>query len=615
MEITLLTITAAVFSVVRCFPIPGSNLGEGIIKFAVDAITEGTIGELMEELIEGLAKMANGISDRQKKKKVVLQAVSEIMCLFNSLSDSEKAELMSALDNAAQKDKSISSNYKKYQKAMEKANNPTELVKSLSALVEDVIGAMEKEVDASFECKNVDELAKSYFKAEYLPDSATKMTKIVSDCVYKIKYINLADRDRDVVKLIQVMMSENKAELIGQMNGYLSLILQQNSQIKASVDEKEVASEKWSPRAQLKKLEKTNPFIWIELKCPRCGAGGDCVERYSDLLLCKTCGAKSSIYDNKSEEVRAIIGEMNANLFDGIKAALGEVEDRLRGELGKLGDIESSVDDLNSKISKMARQMLVSETKVVEAIAYAAEDSKSREKEINAAVSHLIRTIKKEREERGSLSDALDEMERKLDERDRRVISHLEEQTKMLRKLVDSQAYKNVDSPVAPHSPVAATPIEAAKRTCPICGRDSSSWDGDRHTTCGMTASEADGLLPLILTEDRIGLWIALQDGECSTDYPSAARLMLDRSVRDSTNKVVSPDGVRSETLRRLDTLLIDSSNEIKLSTLFLMRLAKSYCFKNCKRIILSPRITYTDERTKRSGWSYDSAEGLLKKG
>ena len=606
MEITLLGIVYGVLVTLgnKFFP-------EGVKgHFTVFGAAEEAVGELLEELIEFLLKAPKRISDRDKKKKLVLKAVGGVIEKVKALSNSERMELIELLNEAYRNDVSFKNTYEKCINALKRLKNPKKCIAEFEKVVEAVIKPVEKDVSEGLKYKSGTELAENYFKRKNLPVALIDIMNVISDCVYEIKYVKIANNDRDVVKLIQLMLKENNASLIDGLQSYFSLILQQNARLNATRGGVEATEGEWRPALEIAKLEKSDPFTWVELKCPKCGAGGDCVERYSELIVCKACGGKYSIFDDPSEEIRDILGEMNANLSAELKAALGKVEERLGAEIKKLdGSISVSLSDLDVKIRKMSRQVLLSNAEMLESIAYAADDLSDRNKAIEAAVRGLVSDLRSARNERSSLAEALDDMERKLDERDVLMLTKFEEQKALLEEILNKISKGDFISPrvFAP-----AAPAPAEMRYCPVCRRNSRLWEGDRHTPCSLTESERGKVLHLkIVDREDSYIWIE-RINNAEIKYPHIASMTVECDFNNLSQNLLAAD-VELRLLRGLSILVIDSPSRVKVSSRAIESLITHSYFDGCSSIILTKRIEVCNE-VNISGWEYNADEGLLEK-
>lgn len=591
MEVTLLGLAFSVLFTLGKRAFPEGN----ILKFAADSAAESAAGEILEEAIEAVTKK---VSNRNKKKKIIaamLQKLKEINFSNEDIEEFAKLASSTYIKNESLKYKS--DEYVKALKSITTQKDQKKRIKEFEKILDAVVTSVQNGISKNLRFMDSKELAEDYFKREDLPDSVIEVVKAVSDCIYEIKYVTLADDERDIVKLVQQVIKENNASLLEGLSGYFSLILQQNAQLNAMRKDASIQSGEWKPAEEIKKLEKSNPLVWVELKCPKCAAGGDCIERYSDYIICKKCGGKYSIYNDPLGTAEDVLGEMNANLRVEIKSALDKVNEELHSSLTELGgDVTESIDALDAKIAKMSSQILLSDSKIIEALNFAAKDSEIRDAAIKDAVKRASSEILAEmKNNQRSLDDAISA---RLDAHDALMIEKMDEIKELVKEGLRLFTHGNNLIPMAG--------VSSSKRYCSICGRDSLKWDNDRHCSCGLTEGEKDRVLRLEIYDGGSYIWIF---GDKVFKAPMASVSVNFASLRKRNKTVTS--NVEIGILKGLSKLVIDSEDSVSSGDIEWV-LSRDY-FSGCSTVILTNRVKI-DGEIEVEGWTYNAQEGVLEK-
>ncbi len=564
----------------------------------------GVVEELAEELVEVTAKLLGGFFGTAqrlplyfRKRKIVATATLAVLDIIRSLDEKEQNELYSFLAKAYNEhldDKRFAKFKKTYEagcKAVLSAKgDEKKLVKKLFSVIDSIVDSFEREALCSFDYKNESQLAESYFGAKNIPEAVRRIAAPIYECVYQLKYVDLADEDRDIIKLTQRMIKENNQDLVAELADYFSLVIQQNTRAEFKPEVGISAS-----------LVRKDPLMWVELTCPKCGAHAEGVERYNDLLLCKICGGQFAVYDGLGDDMRAAIDEMS----DALKCGLGK--------------IDGSVSELSAEVGRLSASLLLENERLMSGIVFLTADAEQRHGLILDAVRGVCGEIKREiRQESLTLAAAI---QNRIDAGVERIIDELKADKNEILTVIREYAILFMTGAPAP-APVAPTPVPPAvlptapeeAHECSVCGREDSHWSDGRHTTCGALDNEKNvvkfklsgqgNLLCLSLGLDTVEKSATVARIDLA-DLPSRAL------GAPAVQMLVDDERPCKAAVKRCRYIVLHSDREIKVKKSFVTLFMTE--FSACEQVTLSQKIGF-EGKFSFGGWSYDAQRKTFKK-
>ena len=303
MELIAFIVSGLILGTVKFVGKPDEN------KF-LGSLVEGAFGGAIEEVLEGLIKLLpNGTWYFFKRKKRMKEMLSDINEYFSDLSPEDKASLVKYISdadfsNAFQtiKEKAhkygITLDFEEFFQGFEKksAKDRKVICGNILKVFEKVYKDVQKNQTADIVYFTPEVLARRLTGRDDAPASFIAILKIIDDNVFKIKYQKLGGDERDLAKVIQYMMQDCRLHLIDDLKEYFDAVLQTRAYAEAKTGQKDI------PLVSIEKIAKKDPFCFVRLVCPECGASGSNVRRSGDRAVCICCGSVYDIVRNIDED-------------------------------------------------------------------------------------------------------------------------------------------------------------------------------------------------------------------------------------------------------------------------------------------------------------------------
>ena len=603
--------------------------------------TGGIVEELVEEGIEGILKLpkllfesVSGLSDYFRKRKIIGTAVVSIMEAVEAMSDADRRSLRDFLCEAYDeslvggKCKDFKEAYGKAQKELFKhRNNKKKLIRGFYGVVDRIVDSFTDEMLAGFTYKDELALARAYFGKEDIIAPVALISGIICECTYELKYVSMADEDRDVIKLTQEIVSQNNEKmaevLMDRLKGYFGLVLSQNSRVKPMRGERISAS------------VRRDPALWIELSCPSCGAVGNLISREGELLTCHLCDKSFTLHDGAGDDVLLALDEMSEAMAKG------------------LSDLKGAAEDVKGELSRLSFDILTSNRSLLETVVFHSDDIEKRSEAILDATGAACESIRAQISEgnrelkevlSGSAERILQDMERGFKEtKDTlakeadRIVGNMSKTEDRLAKRLDenSEAVKEMSAAISSMQVSAAcdeviksrgeirkeeslsTPAPKPKKTrrCSVCDITGGECDEERHKLCGAT-SDGGNILIAHLSGNNSEHLSLLAEGD--TDDKEVVRVELGSVSSDISNESVYTVDFsrRSEKApvrsahKKCRAAVLHSDRKIRLSSVFIQRFS-GLVGSSCSLIAFSEKITLP-RGLKVNGWRLDGGKKAL---
>ncbi len=610
-------------------------------------VSEGLIGEVAEESVEWLV---NKFTDRHKRAKVLAEAVRETLVniregfeegtynaddlnAFDSFigtlkkSEALKKKIKEAKTNKKFEYESFDKGFSETQKVLKNALScdPKGRNKAVEKIFKEYANTMEKYIDAKLVYKDEFEIAEKYLcikdAKNNLPELAKVLMKKMFYCIYEIKYITLADDDRNVVKLMQQITMNSEKELgekvsekiVNSLTNYFQLILQQNAHLTAhpiADGERDSAPEEGSTvslaRRRLAKLAEKDNLVWIEHVCPKCGARGDSVDRNGDTLKCNICGMKSSIFEEPSDTVKDMleeVGLISTNTYylaENIKKSVSSVE---RG----ITNIDGAVKRIIMTDAEIVENVIAlrdDHAGMAEYISNAFEDIKERLNETGAGIRGVIDRLDSQYEEMVSLHKEIDAIETDLSEIKTALNTNSENDREFLRQIITTITWFKGTGGGTHDTPM---------QTCPICGRTDRKWSGNIHTVCGVPSEAKDGVWNITLKYLEGHNKLLYVPSKSNVGSSVGRVIIKGKACGYIRNKNITClknyDETTSEELSLVKNLIISSTAEIDIDEYALSKFLDNT--RSVVRIVFASCVQFISGG-KLSGWNYDPQNRIL---
>ena len=191
-----------------------------------------------------------------------------------------------------------------------------------------------------------------------VPCAMVEIVEVVSSHTFSKFYIDLDKKQRELAKVIEYMITnivrehilvpdegltdEVKAmrEEMQELRGVFATILQHEDGEQMAV-------------AQLRTKMQRDPFYYIKLSCPECGAPTSRVHREGDTVYCMCCGNHHDIIRNAEPEVLAALKETE----DSLKAHITAGNEDLKAQCQRIAEgmvrqqyMEIKLEDLKNRV-------------------------------------------------------------------------------------------------------------------------------------------------------------------------------------------------------------------------------------------------------------------------
>ena len=318
MEILGFSIVCSIFAFI------GSRFKKITTTTIIKDVIESAGGEALEELVEKVVmtlfpKLMPFIPFTRMRKQRVLFA-EQVKDALQSLNEEEVRELKSFFESHAIDGKRL-----KELSGID-LNDPKTLASYVKAL-KSQLKANREELTKGFALESGEAMVRKMYGITapdaQIPAALLKLSDLISRRVSEIMYLGLSSDDRDLAKVIQLMMADNNkritadvremmektlvADVRAMMQDTLAIILQhhEDGTLAALPAMATVNKEKGIP---------SDPYFYVKLVCPECGATADYVHRHGDRVFCRCCGGSYDIVQNAEPEVVARIAELEARL-------------------------------------------------------------------------------------------------------------------------------------------------------------------------------------------------------------------------------------------------------------------------------------------------------------
>ena len=396
-----------------------------IAEKAFDSIFGGAIEELLESIIDKIRpNSAKFFKKAIDNKKTMTARIIEYLA---GLDERERKELADFLEN---KKKNIS----QYTGCISSLNIGDEksvkkCIKQIKKLFNEQLDEIDNINMSDITLKCVDDIIEEMFGTKDAPESVKEIINMINDYVFRLKYISLSTEDRDVVKVIQKMMDDNKADMVRELKGFFDIIISQNAMpaVASVLSDPSLCNENNRGRLISEKIieiEKRDPFFYVSIECPSCHANGPGVMRKGDMIICTHCGVSSEIIRNMQDEE--------------ITERIDKVRSEIGIQLSKTDDLASAFGQANEKLERkvdeLARKVVSSEM-INEALrgirSEAIEDARSRDKHLANAIKETAERIinemsrKNEKDCSGDILSALDSVSHRMEAMNASLIDYL----------------------------------------------------------------------------------------------------------------------------------------------------------------------------------------------
>ncbi|MBP3308811.1 MAG: hypothetical protein J6L90_05155 [Clostridia bacterium] len=633
----------------------------------VSIATGGIIEELVEEGVEGILKLPelifesiSGMSDYFRKRKIIGAAVVSLIQAVENMSDKERETLSDFLCEAYE-GSANDKEYKKFRKTYLKAqselgkhrNDRKRLIKGFYKVVDSVVESFTEKMLEDFSYKDGGALAESYLGRRDIPAPVAETARIVCECMYELKYVSMADEDRDVIKLTQEIVSRNNEKmaevLMDRLKGYFNLIIRQNSRVKlekSDIAAIEAATEKKDDTKRgkiISKIVRNDASLWLELSCPSCGASGNLISREGDLVRCHLCDKSFALRDSTGDDILAVLDEMSEAMASG------------------LSDIRGAADDIKGELTRLSYEILTSNKRLLESVIFHSDDLDKRSEAILSATGAACESIRAQVQEgRRELKDVLkrsterilrdmkrgfeetkdtvvkeaDRLVDRLKESEDRLASRLSEHSETVKEMsyaISSMHLSSAgDEVIRSHSeqgkrkesipaPV-ASPKTKEVHKCDLCGGGGGECDEERHRLCGAMSDRSNVIFATLSGNgaERLSL---VAEGVCEDADGAVVRVELGALPSDVSDESVYTVGFSSRAeclpargaLKKCRTAVIHSGRKIRLSSAFIQRFLE-LVGTGCAMIAFSEKITLP-RGLKAGEWRLDAGKRALIRG
>ena len=348
MEIFGFSVICSIFSYIG---MKFKNMTAGsVIRGVIDSAGGEALEELLEKVIETFFPklMAYIPLTRQHREKRSL--AKDVNAALKGLSEQEVREMLAFFSTRAVRGATVDLSDAAAIKALAKQLKK-QLKESKEALTNSIVfiegDALVRKVYDLDECETV-------------PVALQKLSEVISRHVYEQMYLGLSSDDRDLAKVVQIMLVENngrvadtvkdtvKTELRALLSDPISIILQHHEDgTLATLTGR--GADGTAP---------TDPFFYVKLVCPDCGACGDNVHRHGERVFCRCCGGSYNIVENAEPKVVERIDRLEASLLaeleDKLKATGTRVSAQMRGQLREMAEQMVGAEYFDSRMNALA---------------------------------------------------------------------------------------------------------------------------------------------------------------------------------------------------------------------------------------------------------------------
>ena len=385
----------------------GLRRGTQVFSTVSSSLLGGAIEELLEDLVKKMFPNSGLYIPHRSQNKRELAA--ELSAYMATLSESELSGIATFVEKAKFKDKKLEGLCIRRKEGGFTKDDYRAFRKAIKASLKQ-IGDKQ---DFSIHLKNPKVMLDEMFcNASEAPDELIEMIAIINRHVFEIKYLGLGSDERDVVKVMQYMIEDSPSiisikEMCGKMESFFNLINQQNNNPSFIVPRTEGGALDYS---HVRELSKTDPFCFVEIKCPVCGADGCDVIRMDDHVYCKKCNKTFNIIKNE-KKLEEAIKETEFKIISKIEAGGKTVSDEVRVRISELSEkmvsreyfdayrraFENGIDDVTAAIESERRNASLEIESALDGIKYGIEEKieSSSERIIEKIESAIDREMEK----------------------------------------------------------------------------------------------------------------------------------------------------------------------------------------------------------------------------
>lgn len=342
MEVLGFSIVCSIFSFIG---VKFKNMGiKGILKSVIDSAGGEALEELIEAMLNFIFPKILPYVPRTRLSKQRQRLSEQLNAAFSGMSEADGQALLRFFEkhSISRKNGAIHCEnindpgaVKLFCKALKKQykeskNKATESIhfKTGEALVRDVYGITDE--------------------SEQIPAVVLKLSDLVSRHVYESLYVGLSSDDRDLAKVIQFMMVSNNKQMAGTVREELRDMLQETLSIILQHHEDGTLA-----AIDVRERVPKDPFFYIKLVCPDCGATADYVHRRGDRVFCRCCGGSYDIVQNAEPEVVKRIAQLERHLERQLKENGTEISAQLHRQLHEMAEKTVSAEYFEKKFAAL----------------------------------------------------------------------------------------------------------------------------------------------------------------------------------------------------------------------------------------------------------------------
>ena len=348
MEILGLSVVWAIFSFIK----HRTKSNNGLL----DSVIEAAGGEALEELLEcivlkifpeGVLRLFGKSQKYNMGKTEREQLKAELTNVLRGITPTELQEMLAFLEQHEPKLDFLS-----------EEQNGRKAKKSFRKLIEKFEEDVKLQQTSAILSKTSDELIRSMYdlpQGSAVPGAMVKIVEVVSNHTFSKIYIDLDKDQRELAKVVEYMVTnivrdsmpqgltdevKGMREEMQELRGVFATILQHEDGEQMAV-------------AQLRTKMQRDPFYYIKLSCPECGAPTSRVHREGDTVYCMCCGNHHDIIRNAEPEVLAALKETE----DSLKAHITAGNEDLKAQCQRIAEgmvrqqyMEIKLEDLKNRV-------------------------------------------------------------------------------------------------------------------------------------------------------------------------------------------------------------------------------------------------------------------------
>ena len=539
----------------------GESVGR-MIDDALDSLAGGSIEEILESVVE---KVFGGCGPYFKRRRKDQKFLARLVGLLQKLSAEELRELNDFLTArmASEQSRGKTPRFAEQLQALEGSERERkQALREIKHELSDLSKAISELQEA--ELANLDDrvMTRRLFalsEEEAIPASVLSLVSLFNDYLLEARYVSLGADSRDMVMVMSRVAEEGNSRLLAGMEQMLRLMLQQNADPNVTFTSgKEMRDGREVEYCRISERSMRDPYLFVELQCPSCGATGDYVSRHSGAdggsATCRKCGKKYELIRNVSEYeelLRATEERLRVSMqasFAEQSRSLDGTEARLRAAVEEqAGIIVSQIYEAEYRAVEASESRLLARMELMEERLATVP---SRTEELERVVTLCMEASAEAFEKR--LQGVVD----RIDDAASEIRTRVGEMTELIRQILQ----KLLEGMPRPMPTATLTPSRPEEMECACCGKRRAATATDRGLqcdSCGLVQGEPFGEVYLAKENGR---WRVTYSQKDPNGAPvSVYRLCLDDAMLNEMNasvvelRGITRGGIRTVVLTHRD--------------------------------------------------------------